>query len=195
MMTSHGFSCERRHATPPVHPPLGRARIRRAYLACRHPIEKARWHAIWLLARAGCPRAPAQVAQLVGLSDVAARALLRLWNLLGPKGLADRREGNGRTARLGARRRAALARAVARRPPAGGLWAGRKLARYALDRWGARVRPKAGWLRRPWLTPQAPRPRHPRTATDAAPRRWDNTEALTAFAQRAGPSGGELLRS
>src|SRR5215472_3297880 len=116
-------------------------RIRRAYLSCRHPVEKVRWHALWRLARADCPRRPAQVAPLVGLSDVAVRALRRRWNRQGPDGLLDRRRGNGRAAKLGARRWAALARAVARRPPDGGLWTGPKVARYVSDRWGLRLRP------------------------------------------------------
>jgi transposase len=151
--------------------------IRRAYLACRHPVEKVRWHAIWLLARSDCPRSPAEVAQLVGLSDVAVRALLRRWNRLGPQGLADRRQGNGRAARLGARRWDALARALARRSPDGGLWTGPKVARYVLDRWGVCVRPETGWrwLRRPRLTLQVPRPAHPRSAADADRRRWKKT--------------------
>jgi transposase len=153
------------------------AQIRRAYLTCRHPVEKVRWHALWLLARADAPRSPAQVAQLVGLSDVAVRAVLRRWNRMGPEGLADRRRGNGRAAKLGARRWAALARAVARRPPDGGLWTGPKVARYVADRWGLRGRPETGWrwLRRLGLTPQVPRPRHPRSATDAERRRWRKT--------------------
>jgi len=109
-----------RHLTAPA--------IRRASLACRHPVEKVRWHALWLLARSDCPRGPAEVAQLVGLSDLAVRALPRRWNRLGPEGLADRRKGNGRAARLGARRWDALARALARRPPDGGLWTGPTVA-------------------------------------------------------------------
>jgi len=36
------------------------------YRACRHPIEKVRWHAVWLLARTDEPRTPAQVAGVVG---------------------------------------------------------------------------------------------------------------------------------
>src|SRR5438876_892139 len=36
--------------------------IFRKYRACRHPVERTRWHAIWLLARADDPRTPAQVA-------------------------------------------------------------------------------------------------------------------------------------
>src|SRR5262245_48132720 len=115
------------------------SRIRRASLTCRHPAEKVRWHALWLLARTDCPRSPAQVAELVGLSDVAVRLLLRRWNQRGPQALADRRRGNGRAAKLGDRRWAALARAVTRRPPDGGLWTGPKVARYVSERWGIRA--------------------------------------------------------
>jgi transposase len=179
-----------RHLTAP--------QIRGSYLACRHPVEKVRWHAIWLLARSDCLRSPAEVAQIVGLSDVAVRALLRRWNRLGPQGLADRRSGNGRAARLGARRWGALARAVARRPPDGGLWTGPKVARYVLGRWGVRVRPETGWrwLRRLGLTLQVPRPAHPRSAADADRLRWKKTcgggwpgcgESTPARRSRCGP--------
>src|SRR5438270_2323406 len=47
--------------------------IRAKYRACRHPIERTRWHALWLLARTDEPRTPAQVAAVVGLSDVTVR--------------------------------------------------------------------------------------------------------------------------
>ena len=50
--------------------------IRQTYRACRHPIEKVRWHALWLLARTDEPRTPAQVAAVVGLPGVTARAVL-----------------------------------------------------------------------------------------------------------------------
>jgi hypothetical protein len=56
--------------------------------ACRHPVEKVRWHAVWLLARTDEPRPPAQVAALVGLSDVTVRAALHRWNAAGPAGPA-----------------------------------------------------------------------------------------------------------
>jgi len=58
------------------------AQIRRAYLSCRNPVEKVRWHALWLLVCADDPRGPAQVARLIGLSDVDLRALLCRWNQL-----------------------------------------------------------------------------------------------------------------
>ena len=69
--------------------------VRAKYRACRHPVEKTRWHAIWLLARTDEPRTPAQVADVVGLSVVTVRAVLHRWNDRGPDGLADRRAGNG----------------------------------------------------------------------------------------------------
>ena len=43
--------------------------IRAKYRGCRHPIEKVRWHAIWLLSRTEEPRTPAQVAELQKLVD------------------------------------------------------------------------------------------------------------------------------
>jgi hypothetical protein len=42
--------------------------VRAQYRACRHPTEKTRWQAVWLLARTGEPRTPAQVAAVVGLT-------------------------------------------------------------------------------------------------------------------------------
>jgi len=119
--------------------------ILRAYRACRHPVEKVRWHAIWLLARTDEPRAPAQVAGLVGLSGVTVRAVLHRWNATGPDGLSDGRKGNGSEPRLTPRRRNALYAALQQRPPDGGVWTGPKVARYVRDRWRVEVGPVTGW--------------------------------------------------
>ena len=69
------------------HLPVGKLRYK--YRACRHPVEKPRWHALWLLARTDVPRTPAQVAAVVGLSDVTVRHVLHRWNASGPAGLTD----------------------------------------------------------------------------------------------------------
>jgi transposase len=155
---------------------------RAKYRACRHPVEKVRWHAIWLLLRTDAPRPPAQVAELVGLSAVTTRAVLRRWNAAGPAGLADRRRGNGSKPRLTEARRAALLAALGRRPPDGGLWTGPKVAAYVRDRWGVSVWPQTGWrwLRDLGFTLQVPRPRHPRAAGPAARRRWGEKPAPAA---------------
>lgn len=103
--------------------------LRYKYRSCRHPAEKPRWHAVWLLARADVPRSPAAVADLVGLSAVTVRHVLHRWNDHGPDGVADRRAGNGAEPKLTARRRAARYAALQRRPPDGGVWTGPKVAR------------------------------------------------------------------
>jgi len=157
------------------HLPVGKLRHR--YVSCRHPVEKPRWHALWLLARADVPRTPAQVADVVGLSAVTVRAVLHRWNDHGPDGVADRRKGNGADPKLTARRRAALYAALQERPPDGGVWTGPKVARYVRDRWQVTVRPETGWR---WLVAlgfslQVPRPAHPRAADPPARRRWKKT--------------------
>ncbi len=151
--------------------------IRAAYRACRHPVEKVRWHALWLLARTDEPRSPAQVAALVGLSGVTVRAVLHRWNATGPAGVADGRKANGSDPKLSPRRRDALYAALQERPPDGGLWSGPKVVRYVKDRWGVSIGPVTGWR---WLvvlgfTLQVPRPTHPRSADRPTRRAWKKT--------------------
>jgi len=151
--------------------------IRAKYRSCRHPIEKVRWHAIWLLSRTDEPRTPAQVGDLVGLSAVTVRDVLHRWNDQGPDGVIDRRKGNGAEPKLTTRRQDALYAALQKRPPDGGLWTGPKVARYVRDRWRVTVRPETGWR---WLvdlgfTLQVPRPSHPKAADAQIRRGWKKT--------------------
>ena len=150
---------------------------RARYRACRNGIEKARWHAIWLLLRTDVPRTPAQVAEVVGMSAVGVRAILRRWNEHGPQGLSDRRASNRGRPALSEDRRAELFAALKRRPPDGGLWSGPKVARYVRDRWGVEVRSETGWrwLRALGFTLQVPRPSHPRAADRPSRQRWKKT--------------------
>jgi transposase len=161
----------------PVEPHLTADQAHANYRACRHPTEKVRWHALWLLLRADPPRAPAEVAEVVGLSAVTVRDVLRRWNERGPGGLADRRKGNGAKPRLTAGQRAELFTALKRRHPDGGLWTGPKVAGFVRDRWGVEVCPQTGWqwLRDLGFTLQVPRPSHPRAAGPAARARWKKT--------------------
>lgn len=147
------------------------------YRSCRHPIEKVRWHAIWLLARTDVVRPPAQVADIVGLSDVTVRAVLHRWNASGPAGLTDGRKANGATPKLTARRRDALAAAVRKRPPDGGLWAGPKVVRYARDRWSVSIEAVTAWrwLQKLGFALRVPRPSHPKAADAPTRRRWKKT--------------------
>src|SRR5262245_14721971 len=112
---------------------LTERQILRKYRACRHPIEKTRWHAVWLLARTDEPRTPARVADLVGLSAVTVRDVLHRWNDRGPDGLTDRRKDNGADPKLSDRQREALFTALSGRLPGGS-----SLARLLLKHRGRR---------------------------------------------------------
>src|SRR5437764_8951668 len=117
------------HRLPVIrHATANQARAK--YRACRHPVEKVRWHAVWLLLRADESRTPAQVAAVVGLSAITVRDALKRWNEHGPSSLADGRRGNGAAPKLDPDQRAALLAALKQRPPDGGLWTGPKVAAY-----------------------------------------------------------------
>ncbi len=118
------------------------------YQGCRHPVEKMRWHALWLLARTDEPRTPTQVAEMVGLSAVTVRDVLNRWNAQGPAGVSDRRKGNGALPKLTSRHRDELSAALQGLPPDGGTWTAPKVVRYVRDRWNVVVRPETGWR---WL--------------------------------------------
>jgi transposase len=147
------------------------------YRACRHPVEKTRWHLVWLLLRADEPRTPARAAAVVGVSVITTRAVLKRWNADGPVGLADGRAGNRGQPRLTDDQRAALFTALKGRPPDGGLWTGPKVVGYVRDHWRVRVAPQTGWrwLRDLGFTLQVPRPSHPRSAGPTTRRRWKKT--------------------
>jgi transposase len=109
------------------------------YRACQHPVEKVRWHAVGLLLRTDPARTPAQVADLVGLSVITTRDVLKRWNQSGPDGLTDGRKGNGSQSKLGGAQRAQLLAALKKRPPDGGLWSGPKVVRYVRTKWNIEI--------------------------------------------------------
>lgn len=163
----------------PVVRHLSAARAEAEYRACKHPVEKVRWHAIWLLLRTDPVRTPAQVADLVGLSVITTRDVLKRWNQSGPDGLADGRKNNGSESKLTDDQRARLLAALKKRPPDGGLWSGPKVVRYVRTTWAIEIAPQTGWK---WLvdlgfTLQVPRPSHPKAADPAARKRWKKTYA------------------
>src|SRR5262245_3972133 len=80
----------------PFVPHLSADEIRRRYLGSERAGERARWHALWLLADGWPARSPDQVAALVGRSPTFVRAALARWNAKSPDGLADGRRRNRR---------------------------------------------------------------------------------------------------
>ncbi len=159
----------------PILPHLPPEEIARRSRACRLGREKTHWQVLWLLTRPQQPLTPAQAAQQVGLTPSWVRTVLKRWNAEGPAGLVDRRaRTNGGRPKLSAEQQAALFEALQGRPDDGGLWTGPKVAAFVRDRWGVVVRPKTGGrrLRQLGLTPQVPRPRHPKALSPAEQQVW-----------------------
>jgi transposase len=159
----------------PIVPHLSPDEIHRRYRACRTGVEKTHWQILWRLTRGPTPPAPAAVAAQLGLTAAWVRTILRRWNAEGPAGLADRRPAtNGGRPKLSAEQQAALFEALQGRPDDGGLWTGPKVAAYARARWSVAVCDQTGWewLRGLGFTPQVPRPRNPKAATEQEQRAW-----------------------
>src|SRR5262249_10717334 len=148
MMSSHGLCCERCHATTPVSPPSDRGpdppRLPDLPAPRREgPLARPLAAGPDRLPPQPRPGAPARPPAGGGRPRAAGAAARRGRRAGRGAGAPPPRRG-GRPPGGRPRRWAALARAVARRPPDGGLWTGPKVARYVADRWGVRARPETG---------------------------------------------------
>jgi transposase len=133
------------------------ARYRRA----RDPVERSRWHFLWLLA--GGMTATA-VAAVTGYSAYWIGQIARRYNRDGPDGVRDGRHGarERRLLLLPEEQRGALHDAVASAHPEGDRWCGRTAAAWIGERVGRQVCRQTGWryLRRLGARWCKPRPRH-----------------------------------
>jgi len=157
-----------------IAPHLEPDEIARRYRACDDPVERPRWHALWLMTRPDEPRSADQAARLLGYCGNWARALVKRYNALGPDGLRDRRAENGRAPKLTPGQQAELFDALQGAPPDGGLWSGPKLAAYARDRYGVALSHTGAWayLVKLGFRLKVPRPRHPKAATPEEQAEW-----------------------
>jgi winged helix-turn helix protein/winged helix-turn-helix protein len=151
------------------------------YRGAQDATEARHTQAIWLLAQG---RGVLEVADVLAFAPRWVEQLAARYNALGPGALGDQRRRNGRAASvLTPALLAALAGRLQRPPEDGGHWTGPKVARWMAGQLGVeRVHPQRGWeaLQRVRWSIQAPRPRHPRSATAE---------------QRAGFKGGSTRRS
>ena len=139
---------------------LGVDELEAHYRRAKDPVARSHGQVIWLLAR-GLPSA--QVAAVTGYTVNWIRTIARRYNQCGPAGLEDRRHRNpGAIGLLSTAQRTALAVALTRPPPDGGVWTGPKAAAWMSATLGHAVHPQRGWeaLRRLGWTPKVPRPRH-----------------------------------
>jgi transposase len=145
---------------------LSVAELEERYRAARDATEARHTQAIWLLAQG---RSVLDVAGVLAFAPRWVEELAARYNAYGPEALGDQRRRNGRAATVLTPALLAALSERLRAPPAdGGRWTGAKVALWMAARLGLeRVHPQRGWeaLKRVRWSIQAPRPRHPRSAT------------------------------
>ena len=137
------------------------------YRACRHPNEKTRWRALYLISRGTLA---SEAARRVGRTSGWVTQLTQRYNESGGEAVPDQKG----EARPGPRPAASgelaleLATALRSEAPDGGLWTAPKVAAWIEERTGRAVHETTAWrtMRRLGFTLQVPRPRHARAASE-----------------------------
>lgn len=128
------------------------------YRQSQDPVERSRWHALWLLAT-GHPIP--QVAQTLGYSTRWVRDTLHRYHQGKP--MADLRQQNpGQPLLLPPELQEAFRQALLEPHPWDGIWTIRNAAEWLSERLGRPVDPRRAWnwMRRLGFAPLRPRPRH-----------------------------------
>lgn len=146
-------------------PHLTTEQLYKRYRDCRHPQEKLRWRALYLISTG---EQASQAARHVGRSSAWMTKLARRYNLNGPAAVPNQRgESIGRKARLSKQVALELDKALQGVAPDGGLWTAPKVVNWIKERTGEEVNKTTAWR---WMlklgfTLQVPRPRHRRKAS------------------------------
>jgi transposase len=141
-------------------PHLSTAELATRYRKTRNPIERSRWHYLWLLARGFTANV---VATLTGYSAYWIGQIARRYNARGPEGVEDqRRLARPHRQLLTAAHSEELHAALHGPAPQHDRWNGRTVAAWIAERLGRPIRRQLGWvyLRRLGARLRLPRPRH-----------------------------------
>ncbi|MGO8946445.1 MAG: winged helix-turn-helix domain-containing protein [Ktedonobacterales bacterium] len=130
------------------------------YRKAYDPIERGRWHFLWLLSRGFTATT---IASVTGYSSYWIGQMARRYNREGPDGVRDRRHRpKAATPLLSQDREQELRNALAGPAPGGDLWCGRTVAAWIGQHLRRHIPRQTGWrwLRRLGATWRKPRPRH-----------------------------------
>ncbi|GAO74712.1 winged helix-turn-helix domain-containing protein [Meiothermus ruber] len=128
------------------------------YRESQDQTERARWHALWLLARG---QSIPEVARNLGYTDRWVRQVIHRYNQgLPMKNL--RHENKGRAPLVPPELQEPFRQALLQPHPRDGLWSIRNAAEWLAERLGRPVDGRRAWywMRRLGLAPLRPRPRH-----------------------------------
>src|SRR5215813_7645078 len=103
-----------------LHPYLTEHDLHERYRYAHEPVERSRWHFLWLLARGLTATA---IARVTGYSAYWIGQIARRYNAAGPDGVRDRRRrARDRRTALSDKQAADFRAALARPHPAGDHW-------------------------------------------------------------------------
>jgi len=143
-----------------LHPYLTDHELHERYRHAHDPVERSRWHFLWLLARGLTATA---IARVTGYSAYWIGQIAHRYNTVGPDGVCDQRHRTRtRYPLLSEEQYAALRSALVEPHPAGDHWCGRTVAAWLSAQLGRRVSRQAAWrvLRKLGARFLKPRPRH-----------------------------------
>jgi transposase len=130
------------------------------YRSAHDPVERSRWHFLWLLARG---LTATTIARVTGYSAYWIGQIARRYNVAGPDTTGDRRRhARGGQGPLTQEQQTALRAALAEPHPAGDHLCGRTVADWMSTRLGRIIGRQSGWraLRQIGAHLLKPRPRH-----------------------------------
>src|SRR6185437_6801009 len=126
-----------------LQPYLTDLELHERYRQAHDPVERSRWHFLWLLARGLTATA---IARVTGYSAYWIGQIARRYNTVGPDGVRDqRRHTRVRHSLLSQEPYAALRTALAEPHPAGDHWCGRTVAAWMNKHLGWNVSRQAAW--------------------------------------------------
>jgi transposase len=146
-------------------PHLTTEELRKRYRSCTKPQEKARWHALYLIATGAVA---AEAARRVGRASSWITSLARRYNRDGATAVARKQSAKpSHRATVDAELGQELDKALRSEAPDGGLWTGPKVAAWITERSGRAVHVTTGWraLKRLGFSLQTPRPANRRRAS------------------------------
>ncbi|MFD3005527.1 winged helix-turn-helix domain-containing protein [Thermus tengchongensis] len=130
------------------------------YRDAQDPVERARWHALWLLATG---HSIPEVAKTLGYSQRWVRTVVHRYNQGGMEAMTDLRHRNrGKPPLLPPEVQEAFRQALSAPHPRDGLWTIRNAAEWLSEKLGRPVDPRRAWswMKRLGFAPLRPRPRH-----------------------------------
>jgi transposase len=144
-----------------LEPHLTTQELEERYRRTKDPVERSRWHFLWLLARGLTAKV---IASITGYSAYWIGRIARRYNQHGPNGVNDlRHQSRPSIPLLSASQQDELVAALAAGgAPEGERWTGRTVAAWISQRLGRHVSRQLGWayLRRLGARLCVPRPRH-----------------------------------